>query len=195
MHSIINSQEKCIGQYLIIEDDTYTTRLFARFYNMCITSKDEAPITEEDVINAIKMKKYNLQNNIHIYDLKTDNICLKQLKIGLAMVYLNEKNRLYLATEEELEYFLCDNNYKTIESTTYVLGIPDIYKFKNVRPISSNNINNAINVYKKRYNIKEDPVLIGIKMHESLYINLNDHILVAEVDENDITKTEEGIGL
>ena len=107
----------------------------------------------------------------------------------------NEKNRLYLATEEELEYFLGTNNYKTIESTTYVLGIPDVYKFKNVRPISSNNINNAINIYKKRYNIKEDPILIGIKMHESLYINLNDHILVAEVDENDITKSEEGIGL
>ena len=69
MHSIINSQEKCIGQYLIIEDDTYTTRLFARFYNMCITSKDEAPITEEDVINTRKYREKDNLRNCDIYKL------------------------------------------------------------------------------------------------------------------------------
>lgn len=189
MYSIVDNKGKCVGQYIFIKDDKYSTRLFTRFYNMCINKEDH--ITEDVVQDLIRMNKYDLENSIHIYDLQTDIITLKQLEVGSVMIYMNEKNRLYLASEDELDKLLEDNNYTTIKSIAYVLGIPDVHGFKLVRPISSNNLENAKRVYKKRYNIEQDPIFIGIKEFGHLYISLNNHLLVAEIDEEVITKSIE----
>lgn len=188
MHSIIDKNNKCIGQYIFMKDDCYTTRIFARFYNMCINSKEEVPITEEDIKTAIKMKKYKLDNSIHIYDLNTDSILLKQLGVDSVMVYLYEKNRLYLATEEELNNFVISHGYTTKTSITYILGFPDTYKFIDVRPVCADNINNAIQCYKDRYKTDKTPILIGIKDNETLYINLNGQVFAIDVNEDLVTK-------
>lgn len=188
MHTIMNNENKCVGQYIFMKDDCFTTRIFARYYNMCMTEKNEKPITENDVKNAIKMKKYHLPNDIHIYDLSTDSILFKEIDTDCVMVYLNEKNRIYLATKDELNNFIIEHNYTTKNAVTYILGFPDTYKFKDVRPITSDSIHNAIQFYKEKYKVTENPIFIGIKEHDTLYINLNGNILPVEIDEDLIMK-------
>lgn len=187
MHSIIDKNNKCIGQYIFMKDDCYTTKIFARFYNMCI-NKEDTPITEEDVKYAIKMKKYNLDNSIHIYDLNTDSILLKQLGVGSVMIYLAEKNRLYLATEDELNNFVISHNYTTKTSITYILGFPDTYKFRDVKPVCADNISNAIQLYKEKYDSIDTPILIGIKDNDTLYINLNGKVFAIDINEDLVMK-------
>ena len=188
MHSIIDKYDNHIGIYIAIKDDEYSSRIFTRFYNMCIYNRLDN-INEQTVRDLIKMDKYDLDNSIPVYDLKNNNIVLSRLKAGLYMIFMYKENKLYLSTEEELKQFLSKNNYTSSQTINYVIGIPTSDgKFIKVRPIASNNVKNAKEVYKNRYNIMEDPIIIGIKELSTFHINLNDHDLSAKIDEDDIIK-------
>lgn len=190
MHSIIDKDNKDIGGYIVISDDNYSSRIFTRFYNMCINEHKD-PISIDTIRDMIKMCKYDLEENIiPIYDLISNDIELKNLKPGSVMIYINKTNKLYLATIDELDRYLKDNNYTSILSVNYVIGIPTSDgKFINVRPVTSNNATNAILDYKYRYNPDKEPVIVGVKEYNSLYISLNDHVLITDdIDENTITK-------
>lgn len=184
MHSIIDKNNKCVGQYIFIKDDKYSTRIFTRYYNMCINQI--SPITKDVVRDLVKMEKYKLENTIHIYDLNTDEIVLKHLVVGDVMIYLNKNNKLYLASEDELNKFLESNEYSSRLSIIYIIGIPNSGKFENVRPVSSNTVENAKQIYRGRYEPDKDPVVIGVKNAGHLFISLNDHILESEIDEENI---------
>lgn len=191
MYSIKNNEEKCIGQYIYIRNNKYSIKVLTKFYNLFINHiKDAFPISEHTIRDLIKMNKYNLENTIRVYDLSTNTITLKELKIGHVAIYLHNEDKMYIVSEDELHDFLETNNYTSELSMTYIIGIQDEYKFKKVRPILASNVNNAKEIYKEKFNINEEPVCIGVKEYGILYINLNGYLVEADIDEEAICKYE-----
>lgn len=189
MYSIKNKEKKCIGQYIYIRNTKYSIKVLTRFYNLFINHiKNGFPISEHTIGDLIKMSRYNLQSTIRAYDLSSNSIDLKHLKIGNVAIYLHEGDKLYIVSENELKDFLQTNNYTSELSMTYIIGIQDEYKFKNVIPILASSVNDAKEIYKNKLNSNETPICIGIKEYGILYINLNGHLLEADIDEEMIIK-------
>lgn len=184
MHIILDNNGNYVGEYLRIKDDKYTVKMFTKYYNMFINDSDFF-ITAEEVKNLLRMSKYNItDNNIYINDINSGQLIFKSLSIGLNMVWIAKTKKLYLLNEKELKEFIDNNIYKSETSISYVFGLPDIYKFKNVGVIVSNNITNAKEIYKEMYSIEEDPIFIGFKEDDYLYISLDSKSIAALLDDD-----------
>lgn len=183
MNSLISSDKKYIGQYLCIQDNDFSVRMFAKFYNLSIQNNNFT-IDINRARNLIRMNKYKLHNKIYVNDLNSNNDVLKSIKPGSYMVYINDTKKLYILNKEEFDRFIYTNEYIRIKSSNFVLGIDDGLYFKNVKIIVASSLDTAKLIYRERYNIEENPICIGIEEDNRLNI-YTDNTLISTAFEPD----------
>lgn len=186
MNSLLDNNNKYIGQYIKIDYSEHSIRVFTKLYNLSISDK-KYHISIDTVRDLVNMNKYlKNDNSIYINDLKTGTTIFRPLKIGYVAFFSNITRKLYLVKEEEFDNFIDDNNYHKEITINFILGIESISDgyFKQVKVILANNLENAKNIYKNIYNIKEEPKFIGIEEDNYVYIPTDKQLISAKLDED-----------
>lgn len=185
MHSLVDKDDKYIGQFLKIQNNNYSARVFTKFYNLTISDK-AYNIDVSTVKDLINMSKYHLchDNTVYVNDIKTNNTILRPLNIGYYAVFLSIYKKLYLLTEEEFKSFMKNNNYHEEVTINFILGIENIEEehLSNVKVVLANTLTNAKEIYKSRYNIDETPKFIGIEEDNYIYIPTDKQVISAKLE-------------
>lgn len=170
MNSLINRNGEYVGQYLRIKDNEFSIKMFTKFYNLA-THDNNFLINPSTTKDLIHIGKYFIKGNtIYANDLDNEYPVLKSLKIGDYMVFIQDSSKIYILNENEFKTFLYANNYESVNSIIYVLGIDNGVEFDNMRIIAANNLETAKNIYMKRYDLTDEPVCIGIIEKDHLNI-------------------------
>lgn len=187
MNSLISNDGEYIGQYLHIKDTEFSIRMFTKFYNLSIQNNNFY-IDIDMTRDLIHMDKYNMYNKIYVNDPYDDNNnILKPLTIGSYMVFIQKTKKLYLFTKPEFKKFIKENKYKKSESTNFVIGIDNGIRFENVRIISANSLNIALEIYKQMYNNIDNPICIGTAKDNVLNLFINNDLISSTFDYNTFT--------
>lgn len=175
MNSIIAKDGKYKGLYLHIKDSDFSVKMFTKFYNLA-TQNDIFAIDSKTAKDLIHTGKYHMGKSSQIYvnDPNSDKNILKSVNIGDYMVFIQESRKLYIFNKNEFKKFMNSNNYTKDIAITYIFGIDNGVEFKNMHIITSNNLDNAKNIYMNRYNC-EEPVCIGIVENDHLNILSDKH--------------------
>lgn len=187
MHSLVNKYRECIGQFIKIENDDYSARVFTKFYNLSMSDK-RYNLNINTIKDLINMSKYHLENDntVYVNDLKTNNTILKPLNIGYYAVFISINKKLYLLSEEEFEDFIRENEYHKEITINFILGIENSQEqhFTNVKVVLANTLDNAKEIYKLRYNIEEIPKFIGIEENGYIYIPTDKQVISAKLEQD-----------
>lgn len=183
MHSLISKDGEYIGQYLHLKNNEYCIQRFTKFYNITM-GETKYFIKPKTVKDLLIMSKYNLQHNVYANDPETDEIILKPLKINSYIVYISKSNKLYIFTKSEFKKYINNNKYKLATSTNFILALQEDNIFKNIKSITTNNIDSAKKIYMKKYSNNIEPVVIGIEEDKYLYIPTDNGIIVSKIVEN-----------
>lgn len=187
MHSLVNKYRECIGQFIQIENDDYSARVFTKFYNLSMSDK-RYNLNINTIKDLINMSKYHLENDntVYVNDLKTNNTILKPLNIGYYAVFISINKKLYLLSEEEFEDFIRENEYHKEITINFILGIENSQEqhFTNVKVVLANTLDNAKEIYKLRYNIEEIPKFIGIEENGYIYIPTDKQVISAKLEQD-----------
>lgn len=171
MNTITTTDGKYIGLYLHIKDNDFSVKMFTKFYNLA-TQNNAYSINSDTVRDLIHTRRYGIRetiNQIYVNDPITNTNILKSINVGDYMIFIHDTKKLYILDEDEFNKFINKNDYSKNIATTYIFGINDGVKFKNMHMITSNSFENAKNIYMDRYNC-EEPVCIGIVENNQLTI-------------------------